>query len=56
MNDNRIADSKWISPHFLMMFQSLVSVKRINKFMNAEELDEESVSHDENPSKICLLI
>lgn len=36
--------------------QTSVSVKRINKFMNGEELDPNNVQHDETESKIHILI
>lgn len=35
-----------------MKFQTSVSVKRINKFMNAEELDPNSTEHDSSEGKI----
>lgn len=34
-----------------LFFQSNASLKRINKFLNAEELDPDAVSHDEDRGK-----
>lgn len=37
------------------MVQTSVSVKRINKFLNQEELDPDNVTHDEKECKFCFL-
>lgn len=42
--------------HFSFLFQAVVSAQRINKFMNADELDLKSVSNDENSGKLIVLM
>jgi len=44
-----------------MVVQTSVSVKRLNKFLNAEELDENAVTHDDsfgttNDIILCILV
>lgn len=43
-----------LNPHSNTIFivQTSVSVKRINKFMNGEELDPNNVQHDEKESEL----
>ena len=38
------------------LFQASVSVKRMNKFMNVDELDPNSVAHDNQESKIKIIV
>lgn len=38
----------------VFMVQALVSVKRLNKFMNADEVDPDAVTHDERESTLYI--
>jgi ATP-binding cassette subfamily C (CFTR/MRP) protein 1 len=35
----------------IFVVQAAVSLKRINRFMNSEEIDPDAVTHDENESR-----